>query len=145
MTPRLRFKAPIQHPLVEYPDDAAGPVRQDSPRTGERRWKDSRPSSRTAAVILERALQFEIDHYGDFDASVRLRCWNRLLPGRGTVWVRFETKPVAKAMEVSDQQPPEMGMEYECTRLITSTGRTSLLPARCWDEVTWIARRVICA
>lgn len=58
----------------------------------ERRYKDQDPIGRTASTILERCLQYEIDHYGDFDASNKLAITDRLLPGRGVVWVRFETK-----------------------------------------------------
>jgi len=46
----------------------------------ERRYKDQDPVGRTAAQILERALQYEIDHYGDFDASIKSAVLDRLLP-----------------------------------------------------------------
>jgi len=55
-----------------------------------RRNKDADPVARTAARILERALQYEIDQYPDFDDSVKLAILDRLLPGRGVVWIRFE-------------------------------------------------------
>lgn len=61
-----------------------------------RRNKDADPVARTAARILERALQFEIDQYPDFDESIRLAILDRLLPGRGVVWVRFEQDEVAR-------------------------------------------------
>lgn len=61
-----------------------------------RRNKDASPVARTAARILERALQFEIDQYPDFDESIRLAILDRLLPGRGVVWVRFEQDEVAR-------------------------------------------------
>jgi hypothetical protein len=102
----------------------------------ERRWKDQDPVGRTASIILERSLQFEIDHYGEFDASARGAVIDRLLPGRGTTWVRFETTPVVLA----DGQPgPEQGrtpVDY----VFWKDFRCS--PARTWEEVTWVARRV---
>lgn len=118
----------------------------------ERRWKDQDPIGRTASTILERCLQYEIDHYGDFDASIKAAVLDRLLPGRGTVWVRFETKEQAIPEPMEDQaemqaeamgqpEPPEY--EYECTPVdyvFWEDFRYS--PARCWDEVTWVARRV---
>src|SRR5690625_4698371 len=55
-----------------------------------RRNKDADPVARTAARILERALQYEIDQYTDFDTSVKAAILERLLPGRGVAWVRFE-------------------------------------------------------
>lgn len=112
----------------------------------ERRYKDQDPIARTASQILERALQYEIDHYGDFDAAIKGAVFDRLLPGRGTVWVRFETKETETPEVVEDggelmAEVPEY--EYECTPtdyVFWEDFRCS--PARCWDEVTWVARRV---
>lgn len=111
----------------------------------ERRWKDKDPVGRTASVILERALQYEIDHYGDFDNTNKHAVLDRLLPGRGTAWVRFETKEVQEAEVI--EEPVEMGeqpdMSYECTPtdyVFWKDFRCS--PARTWDEVTWVARRI---
>lgn len=116
----------------------------------ERRYKDQDPIGRTAAQILERALQYEIDHYGDFDAAIKSAVTDRLLPGRGVAWVRFETKE-AETPEVTELEEggenvlaPEVDeYEYECTPVdyvFWEDFRCS--PARCWDEVTWVARRV---
>lgn len=114
-----------------------------------RRWKDSDPVGRTASVIIERCLQYEIDHYGDFDASIRLAILDRLLPGRGTVWVRFETKPQALPVDAlpgeegGDAQVMPQSYEYECTPVDYVFWKDiRYSPARNWDEVTWIARRV---
>jgi len=118
----------------------------------QRRFKDQDPVGRTAAQILERALQYEIDHYGDFDASIQNAVLDRLLPGRGVTWVRFETKGVdeayapakeAESEEVTDDQPELPNYDYECTPVdyvFWQDFRCS--PARTWDEVTWVARRV---
>lgn len=107
----------------------------------ERRWKDKDPVGRTASVILERCLQYEIDHYGDFDNTNKHAVLDRLLPGRGTAWVRFEAKEV-ETVEVSEfEEAPEPA--YECTPtdyVFWKDFRCS--PARTWDEVTWVARRV---
>jgi hypothetical protein len=100
-----------------------------------RRWKDQDPVGRTAAMILERALQFELDHKPDFDASMKCAVLDRLLPGRGTAWVRFEA-----AEEMLTAEGPA---QYECTPVdyvFWEDFRNS--PARTWDEVTWVARRV---
>lgn len=113
----------------------------------ERRWKDKDPVGRTASVILERALQYEIDHYGDFDNTNKHAVLDRLLPGRGTAWVRFETKEVAEAEVIEEPVEDAMGeqpdMTYECTPtdyVFWKDFRCS--PARTWDEVTWVARRI---
>lgn len=101
----------------------------------ERRFKDQDPVGRTASIIIERALQFEIDHYGDFDASIKAAVLDRLLPGRGTTWVRFET------IEVPNSEQKSTQLERTCSDYVYwEDFRCS--PARVWDEVTWVARRV---
>lgn len=129
-----------------------------------RRNKDTNPVARTAARILERALQFEIDQYPDFDAGMRYAVLDRLLPGRGVVWVRFEQYEIDRPAEDEDADqplmldgtmPPEMlGMEgmlmpeppapevkeHACVDYVYwedfRHGQ-----ARIWADVPWIARR----
>lgn len=105
----------------------------------ERRYKDQDPIGRTASTILERCLQYEIDHYGDFDASNKLAITDRLIPGRGVVWVRFETK---EHEEIEEGGKVDKYL-YECSPVdyvYWEDFRYSV--ARTWDEVTWVARRV---
>jgi hypothetical protein len=142
----------------------------------ERRYKDQDPVGRTAAQILERALQYEIDHYPDYDSALRGCLLDRLLPGRGVAWIRFDagdqmvdqvTDDVTKGesedegdeVEAVAISAPEDGIsllglipeetkktdprDYECTAcdyVFWKDFRHS--PARTWEEVTWVARRV---
>lgn len=135
----------------------------------ERRYKDKDPVGRTAAQILERSLQYEIDHYPDYDAAIRGCLLDRLLPGRGVAWIRFEagdqiTDDVTpgeeeapegvEGVEVEDSGMSLLGLmgeqptktdpkDYECTPcdyVYWKDFRHS--PARTWEEVTWVARRV---
>lgn len=55
----------------------------------ERRFRDKDPIGRGAAQIIERALRNEIEICG-FDEAMRQALRDYLLPGRGTVWVRYE-------------------------------------------------------
>ncbi len=111
----------------------------------ERRYKDADPVARCSSEILERVLKYEIDHYGDFDSAIRNSLLDRLLPGRGVAWVRFEEQvPNAAQMQTTDdaQQMVEP-RKYECTPvdyIYWEDFRCS--PARSWEEVTWVARRV---
>jgi hypothetical protein len=134
----------------------------------ERRWKDKDPVARTASTILERALQYEIDNNSDFDHSIKLAVMDRLLPGRGVAWVRFDTKtvetiesaPMGKDDAYSDvaegevEQPsygeqspamyggqPEMNVETTPVDYVYWED-FRCTPARTWEEVTWCARRV---
>lgn len=115
-----------------------------------RRNADKEPVSRTACQLLERALQFELEFYNDFDSAMKNVVIDRLLPGRGVAWVRFEPhlemQPVEanKGEQVSDDtQAPGLGNGYECCPVdyvYWEDFRCS--PARTWEEVTWVARRV---
>jgi hypothetical protein len=126
----------------------------------ERRWKDKDPVARTAATILERALQYEIDNNSDFDHSIKLAVMDRLLPGRGVNWVRFETKSVEtinEGMEESYGEESERMPEAEGVEMYGAPPEKNIettpvdyvywedfrcTPARTWEEVTWCARRV---
>ena len=61
-----------------------------------RRHKDDDPVGRVACLLIERALDFEIEHYPDFRAAMENSVRDRFLGGRGISWVRYEphTKPM---------------------------------------------------
>ena len=122
-----------------------------------RRYMDQDPVGRLASTMLERVVEYEVTQFNDFDSAMRGVVEDRLLPGRGTAWVRYE--PV-----IVGQEPPEMGMptgiEADEGAEITNTEEiehvdsahspvdyvywTDFLhsPARTWDEVWWVSRWV---
>lgn len=76
----------------------------------ERRFKDKDPVGRAAADILERALRNEIEICG-YDQALQQAVSDYLLPGRGTVWVRYEPEieegvslPVETETDMEDSQ-----------------------------------------
>jgi hypothetical protein len=75
-----------------------------------RRFRDNDPIGRVASMLLERALEFEIEHYGDYKSTMLNCVTDRLLGGRGTAWVRYE--PHFKAKE---EKEPEDGWELSET------------------------------
>jgi hypothetical protein len=104
-----------------------------------RRNKDNNPVARCAAEILERALQYEIDHYPDFDEAMRNAVQDRLLPGRGVAWVRYEQKEIA----VAEGSMPSQYEVKDCSAVdyvYWEDFRHG--PARVWGEVPWVSRRV---
>lgn len=54
----------------------------------ERRFKDSDPVGRTAAIILERAISYSLEAY-DFDDVMRNVVQDRLIPGRGVARIMY--------------------------------------------------------
>src|SRR5215831_19296798 len=76
----------------------------------ERRFKDKDPIGRGAAQILERALRNEVEICG-YDDAVSKAVLDYLLPGRGTVWVRYEPQieegvslPIETRTDLKDDQ-----------------------------------------
>lgn len=124
----------------------------------ERRYKDADPVGRCAAEILQRCLQYEIDHYSDFDSAMRGSVLDRLLPGRGVSWVRFEQgdspsiqvtddalegQEESAGMEAAEQPEMSSYSDHDCSPVDYVFWRDfRCSPARTWEEVTWVARRV---
>jgi len=132
-----------------------------------RRHKDTDPVGRVAALLLERALEFETSHYPDYRAAMRQCVQDRFLGGRGVSWVRYEpsfkTIPPGESEdgdEVTEDidEPPKSGGpgdEAEPTEELAEEldnehaacdyvhwrdfGHTV---ARTWEEVTGVWRRV---
>jgi len=131
-----------------------------------RRFNDADPVARCASTILERAIDFEIKQYQDFHNTLSHVVDDRLLPGRGVAWLRYEPQietveepEITNYVEVGDDAythetseanaiAGEMPQPYE--RITNETTPVDYvywqdfahLPARTWDEVTWVARRV---
>ena len=126
-----------------------------------RRFRDNDPIGRVASMMLERALEFEIEHYGDYKSAMNNSVLDRLLGGRGVAWVRYEPHIVGEesdepedgleVTEDSDEAETESAtetenperIEYECCPVDyvhwRDFGHTI---ARTWEEVTAVWRRV---
>ena len=130
-----------------------------------RRFRDNDPTGRVASMMLERALEYEIEHYGDYASAMKQAVQDRLLGGRGTAWVRYEPHIVGQAAgmgegapddgfqvtEDTDEAETEGGIyredqeriEYECAPVDYVYWRDfGLTVARTWEEVTAVWRKV---
>ena len=108
-----------------------------------RRFKDQDPVGRTAALMLERCLEFEVEQYPDWHAAMNGAVEDRLLPGRGIAWVRFEPNTGAEAQVSEDVDATVARTTYECAPTDYVYWRDfTHSPARTWEEVWWVARRV---
>ena len=117
-----------------------------------RRFGDNDPTSRVASNIIERAIDFEIEHYPDFRDTMRHCVEDRFLGGRGVAWVRYEPHvapqgigddglEVADDVESAEGQPEQI--EYECAPVDYVHWRDfGHSPARTWEEVTCVWRWV---
>lgn len=122
-----------------------------------RRFGDNDQVGRVAAQLIERALDYEIEHYPDFRSTMKYAVEDRFLGGRGVAWVRYE--PHVRAQELAmpedgaqvtedvdedgnEAETPEE-IEYECAPVDyvhwKDFGHSS---ARTWEEVTQVWRWV---
>lgn len=112
-----------------------------------RRFRDNDPVARVAALLLERALDFEITHTTDFQESLTACVYDRFLGGRGTSWIRYEPVIETDDMFVSeeDDESDEISEYLDIEQAPVdyvhwrdfghSSGRT-------WDEVNVVWRKV---
>jgi hypothetical protein len=130
-----------------------------------RRFRDNDPIGRVASMMLERALEYEIEHYGDYASAMKQAVQDRLLGGRGTAWVRYEPHIVGQmggeagdapedgfqVTEDTDEAETEGGIyreneeriEYECAPVDYVYWRDfGMTVARTWEEVTAVWRKV---
>ena len=130
-----------------------------------RRFRDNDPIGRVASMMLERALEYEIEHYGDYSSAMKQSVQDRLLGGRGTAWVRYEPHIVGEEAGMGEGAPDdgyqitedideaeteggifrenEERIEYECAPVDYVHWRDfGLTVARTWEEVTAVWRKV---
>ena len=121
----------------------------------QRRFGDNDPVGRVASRLIERAVDFEIEHDPDFRSTMKYDVEDRFLGGRGTSWVRYEPHvapigveddglSITSDIEAGEGAPPPLEqVEYERAPVDYvhwkdfghSQGRT-------WEEVTCVWRWV---
>lgn len=131
-----------------------------------RRFGDSDPVARVASQLIERALDFEVEHYSDFRSTMKHAVEDRFLGGRGVAWVRYEPHVRTQDMpedglqvtedvdEVDDKETmtldgamgkeePQEEIEYECAPTDYVHWKDfGHSVARTWEEVTSVWRWV---
>ena len=133
-----------------------------------RRFRDNDPIGRVASMMLERALEYEVEHYTDYKSAMDNAVLDRLLGGRGTAWVRYEPHivgdgdlntgiagqmpedglQITEDADESETQNAELvesqeRIEYECAPVDYVHWRDfGHTVARTWEEVTAVWRKV---
>src|SRR5688572_1105583 len=116
-----------------------------------RRFKDNDPVGRVASLIIERALEFEIQNYPDYRQSLKATVYDRFLGGRGTAWARYEPhiravaqgEPQDGLTVTEDIDEPQEELDYECAPVDYVHWRDfGHTVARTWEEVTGVWRKV---
>jgi len=120
-----------------------------------RRFGDNDPVGRVAGLLIERAIDFEIEHYPDYRSTMAYAVEDRFLGGRGTAWIRYEPHvapigieddgvSITSGIEQGEGAPPDLErIEYECapTDYVhwKDFGHSQ---ARTWEEVGQVWRWV---
>jgi hypothetical protein len=121
----------------------------------ERRFRDADPVGKAAADVLERATTYLVDT-DCFDRVIRQCRDDRLLPGRGTAWVRYiaevvdepEDEAPVTEVETPQAEAQEAGgavpvLTYECVEHdYVDWSDFGHNPARTWEEVYLVWRRI---
>jgi hypothetical protein len=116
----------------------------------QRRHNDRDPVGRVASMMLERCIVYEVEHRKDFDQAMNGMVDDRLLPGLGVAWVRYEPKIVAvdgeeAAAQVTDDEeapPNERVVEAHSPCDYVHWKDYLCSPARTQEEVWWRSRYV---
>lgn len=123
-----------------------------------RRFRDNDPVGRVAALLLERALEYEIQHYQDYRSTLESALTDRFLGGRGIAWVRYEPKftPLPNGEDYegdeitedvhlegqAEEQQAEV-IDYECAPTDYVHWKDfGHSVARTWEEVNCVWRKV---
>ena len=149
--PRMKFNILWSNIQVLFP---ALYGRQAKPEVS-RRYMDQDPVGRLASTMLERVMEYETTQFGDFDAAMSGAVQDRLLPGRGTAWIRYEPvivndRPESVEGEEQDESQIYNTVEDPTERIDAAHSPIDYVywadflhsPARTWDEVWWVARAV---
>jgi len=119
-----------------------------------RRHKDYADDvARVGGLIIERILNLDMDsRASDFDQSLRNAIEDRLVPGMGQLWMRYEPTFTNQTIDpVVDPQTGQtmveggdfevIGDEHVCSDYVYWKDFL-YSPARTWHEVRWVARGV---
>lgn len=117
-----------------------------------RRFRDQDPTGRVAALLLERGLEFETQHYPDYRDTMTQVVHDRFLGGRGTAWIRYEphfkpgVAPQSEEVQITEDteaEAPEEQLDYECAPVDYVHWKDfGHSVARTWEEVTLVWRKV---
>lgn len=121
--------------------------------TVTRIWQDAADdAARVASLILERILQRGISKdRSDMHAGFKQCVEDRLIPGLGQVWFRYEVETEQyKTEEVKDSYGNVLVQSMDAERIVKECVHTDYVywrdflwqQCRTWEECGWVARRV---
>ena len=115
-----------------------------------RRFRDQDPVGRVASMILERVLDYHVQHYPQYASMMSAVVLDRFLGGRGTAWVRYEPHfravqgtPIDGDQVTDDVDEAHEELDYECVAVDYVHAKDfGHSVARKWEEVNRVWRKV---
>lgn len=116
-----------------------------------RRYRDQDPVGRVAAQLLERGLEYHVQHYPEYRTAMKGCVLDRYLGARGTNWVRYEPHfraakaglPTDGDQVTEDVDEPNEELDYECVAVDYVHWKDfGHSVARTWEEVPRVWRKV---
>lgn len=97
----------------------------------ERRFRDSDPVGRVSSEVLERSIQYTLDHCNDAWQVNRQVVLDYELPGRGVAWIRYvpHFKKQELAAAADEKRPPERKAAEELTPISGAASGTGGAPS----------------
>jgi hypothetical protein len=107
-----------------------------------RRYLDPDSVARVAAIILERTLCFQMDSQTRFYDAMRSALQDRLVPGIGTVWVRYQTGQESPTNTITGDYYAKLTGEMAEVDYVYWED-FGFVSARTWEEVPAVWR-IVC-
>lgn len=98
----------------------------------DRRFLDKDPIGRLSSVILERTIISQMDH--GFHSAMNRAVYDRLLPGRGQVWLRYENELEEDEESVSVPTQNSNSLEDSIAKIAKDVGDKELIEETKEDE-----------
>jgi len=94
-----------------------------------RRFTDPDQVARVASIILERVLDFQLCFQSDFHPSIKHALQDRLLPGMGVVWVRYQKAQESPTGTIDDDYYAKLSGELAAVDYVY------------WEDFGWVSSR----
>lgn len=106
-----------------------------------RRFTDPDQVARVASLILERGLEFQLCSQRSFHAAIKGALQDRLLPGMGVVWVRFQKDESSPTNTITDDYYARLSGSVAAVDYVYWED-FGFVPSRVWEEVPAVWRIV---
>jgi hypothetical protein len=106
-----------------------------------RRYTDPDQVARVASLILERVLAFQLSAQSDFHPTVRHALQDRLLPGMGCAWVRYQKAQNSPTGTVDNDYYARLSGNVAAVDFVYWED-FGFIPSRTWEEVPAVWRIV---